>query len=223
MTLVEILVVIAMIAVLATTAALVFKKSKAKTQQLTCMNNMRQIGLGLQFYADDHGGTYPETSHTAETGQSWIFLLEDYLQNFDRVRICPADPLAEERERMKGTSYILNSFVFVPAIDAFGEPDGPIANRPMLFAQPSATLLMFCCADDHGLRAGDDHTHSDSWVSWEGLRRDIAPDRHFRNGNSGLEGASNYLFADGHVETWTAQAVKTRIDKGDNIAKIPGL
>lgn len=221
MTLVEVLVVIAIIAVLVTSAAVVYSKSKAKSQQITCLNHMRQIGIGLQSYADDYGGVYPETSHTAQTGQSWIYLLEDYLSDFEQVRVCPADPRVKERLAMKGTSYILNSYVFVPPIDAFGELDGMAMNRPMALSQPAKTILVFCCSDSVGVRAGDDHTHSDNWSSWQAVCRDIAPDRHFRRGYSGLDGSSNYLFADGHVELWAAKDIKARIDRGDNIAKIP--
>ncbi len=223
MTLVEILVVFAIVAVLVALVTAGFSKFKAKSQQVQCLNNMRQIGIGLQVYADDHQGVYPQTSHTAAQGQSWIYALEEYLSDFQNVRICPADPKAKERMEMQGTSYILNSFVFVPSFDAFGEPDGPSHNRPAQLQQPARTILMFCCADSIGVRAGDDHTHSDNWTSWAAVRRDIAPDRHFRKGSDGLQGSSNYLFADGHVENWQAIDVKKRIDSGDNIANIPGV
>ena len=223
MTLVEILVVIAITAVLVSTVIVGIGRSKAKVRQVTCLNNMRQIGIGLQIFADDNNGVYPETSHTAAQGQSWIYALEEYLEDFENVRICPADPKAKDRRAMQGTSYILNSFVFVPSFDAFGEPDGPSYNRPALLPQPTQTILLFCCSDDVGVRAGDDHTHSDNWTNWAAVRRDIAPDRHLRKGTSGLEGSSNYLFADGHVETWTAQDVKKRIESGNNIAAIPGI
>jgi prepilin-type processing-associated H-X9-DG protein len=223
MTLVEILVVFAILAVLVALVTAGFGKINAKSKQVTCLNNMRQIGVGLQVYADDHHGVYPQTSHTAAQGQSWIYALEEYLSDFQNVRICPADPKAKERMAMQGTSYILNSFVFVPSYDAFGEPDGPSYNRPAMLPQPARTILMFCCSDTVGARAGDDHTHSDNWTSWAGVCRDIAPDRHFRKGSDGLQGSSNYLFADGHVENWQATDVKKRIDAGDNIAQIPGI
>jgi prepilin-type N-terminal cleavage/methylation domain-containing protein/prepilin-type processing-associated H-X9-DG protein len=223
MTLVEILVVITIMAVLVGLVTAGFSKVKAKSQQVTCLSNMRQIGVGLQSYADDHQGVYPETAHTAAQGRSWIYVLEEYLTDFQNVRICPADPQAKERLAMQGTSYILNSFVFVPPLDAFGEPDGPARNRLASLPQPSGTILMFCCSDSVGVRAGDDHTHSDNWSSWGAVCRDIAPDRHARSGTSGLRGSSNYLFADGHVENWQAVDVKKRIDSGDNIANIPGV
>jgi prepilin-type N-terminal cleavage/methylation domain-containing protein/prepilin-type processing-associated H-X9-DG protein len=223
MTLVELLVVFAILAVLVALLTTGFQKFRAKGHQVTCLNNMRQIGVGLQVYASEHNGVYPQTSHTAAQGQSWIYALEEYLGDFENLRICPADPKAKERLAMQGTSYILNSYVFVPMVDAFGEPDGPALNRPAALPQPARTLLMFCCSDDIGVRAGDDHTHSDRWTNWAAVRRDIAPDRHFRKGTDGLDGSSNYLFADGHAENWQAADVKKRIDAGDNIANIPGI
>jgi type II secretory pathway pseudopilin PulG len=69
MTLVEILVVFAILAVLVALVTAGFGKINAKSKQVTCLNNMRQIGVGLQVFADDHHGVYPQTSHTAAQGQ----------------------------------------------------------------------------------------------------------------------------------------------------------
>lgn len=222
MTLVEVLVAISIIAVLGTAVAGAARHGIARADQSKCMNNLRQIGLGLQFFADDHHGIYPETSHTAAQGKSWVYALEAYLGEFDEVRICPADPLGKDRLKYQGTSYLLNSLVFVPETDAFGESTGIADNRPASLPDPARTLLVFCCSDHVGVRPGDDHTHSDRWSTWSAVRRDIAPDRHFRKGDDGTQGAANYLFADGHVESWTALHVKQHIERGDNIARIPG-
>ncbi len=222
MTLVEVLVVIAIALVLSTLIGVSVQSAKKKAHQVACLNHMRQIGVALQLYADDHQGEYPQTSHTAEQGKSWIYALEEYIDEFDEVRICPADPKADERRKAGGTSYILNSFVFVPPMDAFGEPDGPAYNRPARLSSASTTITTFCCSDAVGVHAGDDHTHSDAWTSWNSVCRDIAPNRHLTDKNNPLKGSSNYLFADGHVESWLAADVKKRIDAGENIATIPG-
>ncbi len=218
---VELLVVIAIILALTSFAIIGITKAKSKANQAACMNNMRQIGMALQLYANDNSGVYPLTSHSTSEDQTWVFLLEDYIKNFDEVRICPADPKGKERRLAGGTSYILNSFVFVPPVDAFGEPDGPANNRPGNLYEPSRTITTFCCSDNIGVRSGDDHTHSDRWSSWSSVCADIATNRHGTVKNDPLKGSSNYLFADGHVENWTAMEVKSRIESGDNIATVP--
>src|SRR3989442_9335150 len=58
-TLLELLVVIAVIAIL---AALLFPglgRAKAKAQRTACMNNLRQINLGVRMYADDSSDAFP--------------------------------------------------------------------------------------------------------------------------------------------------------------------
>ena len=66
-TLVELLVVIAVIAILA--ALLLPALGRAKERSLTtkCLSNLRQIGVAVQLYMDDNGSRYPATS-----GANWI-------------------------------------------------------------------------------------------------------------------------------------------------------
>lgn len=206
---------LAIVTALSATTFGVVQKMRDRTNEVACANNMRQIGIGLQTYAQDHGH-FPETTHTEALENSWIFALEPYLGDFDEVRICPADPLAGERLEAQGTSYILNSFIFVPKTDPFGRPIGRPMNRPNLIPYPSRTVVAFCCSDHVGVAAGNDHTHSERWDSWAAVRRDIAPDRHANK-------RANYLFADGRVESWTAAEVRRRIERGDNIAEPPGM
>ncbi|MEM1085877.1 MAG: type II secretion system protein [Verrucomicrobiota bacterium] len=212
---VELMVALVIVIVLSVMAFGIVRSAQDKAKQIDCANNMRQIGIAMQVYADENGH-YPETAHTTSLDRAWIYELEKYLDEFDEVRICPADPKARDRLENKGTSYVLNSFVFVQKFDLFGNTVGRSVNRPAALPYPSRTILAFCCSDDVPSGPGNDHTHSERWNSWAALTRDIAPDRHGGK-------RSNYLFADGRVVVWTEEEVKTMLESGRNIAEPPGL
>jgi prepilin-type N-terminal cleavage/methylation domain-containing protein len=58
-TLVELLVVIAVIAILASILFPVFAQAREAARSNTCAANLRQLGIALQLYGRDHDGRYP--------------------------------------------------------------------------------------------------------------------------------------------------------------------
>jgi prepilin-type N-terminal cleavage/methylation domain-containing protein/prepilin-type processing-associated H-X9-DG protein len=222
-TLVELLVVIAITASLAALAAVGASSVILSSKQAACASNLRNIGLAMNLYALDHDGKFPETTHTTDLEAAWIYSLEAYLGEFEETRICPVDPKGAERIAAKGTSYVLNSYIFVPEIGPFGEPEGPQLNRFQAIPEPSRTMMTFICSDHTGTGAGNDHTHSNQWTSWGAVLRDISPDRFGGSAKDHSNGRSNYLYVDGRVESIRAADLKQKIESGVNVARPPGV
>jgi len=94
------LVVIVVIAILAALLLPVLSAAKHKTQRTVCLNNLRQINLGVRMYSDDANDKSP--GKTAGTGKTFVFdaykeLMKSYVglrgtsSAHDKLFACPAD------------------------------------------------------------------------------------------------------------------------------------
>ena len=64
-TLIELLIVIAIIAVLAAMLLPALGKARDKARDISCMSNMRQLGLLMNFYTDNNNGQFPKATNTS--------------------------------------------------------------------------------------------------------------------------------------------------------------
>jgi len=102
-TLVELLVVIAIVSILAALLLPVASAAKKRAQRTTCLNNLRQINLGVRMYSDDSSDASPSPGSAAATTNvltlysGYKALMKSYVglngtsSPQDKLFTCPAD------------------------------------------------------------------------------------------------------------------------------------
>ncbi len=190
-TVVELMVLASIVAVLAGLLFPVVGAACAVADRVACASNLKQIGLAVITYANQHGGMYPTAEDTwGKDGPGNWWENPDFLMLLavepgcrqPSVLTCPADPqpdvFRDGRPKPLCSSYAANTSCFG------ARRGGSKAARPgALIKQPSQTLA-FC----------DAATSSDAplVVGHQGCVRGGIAFRH--------EGCAQGVFLDGHVD-----------------------
>jgi len=126
--LVELLVVVAIIAILAAILFPVFSRARENARRSSCQSNLRQIGLGALQYTQDYDETLFRSFYGAATADSdattnykWMDAIFPYVKN-EQVFVCPSDNsmIYHFRDGKNYGSYGLNG-----AYNAPGSPYHP--------------------------------------------------------------------------------------------------
>jgi prepilin-type N-terminal cleavage/methylation domain-containing protein/prepilin-type processing-associated H-X9-DG protein len=206
-TLIEVLAVIALIAILASLLLPAMARAREKGRQTLCASNLRQLGLAAQMYWDDHDGrAFPYRGASTNNGDvfwfGWLGHGTEGQRAFDRSRGVLFPYLGVKGvELCPSLSYGLATFKLKAAGAAYGygydialsTPPGQPPIKVDRFAQPASIALFSDAAQVNTFQppASPDHPMLEEFY----YISPNEPTAHFRHGRR-----AGVLFCDTHVE-----------------------
>lgn len=147
-TLIELLVVIAIIAILASILFPVFAQAREKARQITCISNLKQLGIGLMQYSQDVDDNIcpPMMGPTGPSAMTWDRLVQPYIKS-TAVLACPDDqysPSVQTVNNVIVAGPIKRSYT-MPSNDGWAWSTGaaPQAIKMAQIGFPAITISLF--------------------------------------------------------------------------------
>ncbi|NLX59285.1 MAG: type II secretion system protein [Phycisphaerae bacterium] len=179
-TMVELLIVVAIVALLMSLLLPVCAAGLAAARQAACLTNLRSLATAVRLYTGDHRGAYPR-AWAGDTCR-WMDLLEPYVDKKAETYCCPSDdarvPLPWDDQITM--SYGINCFRFKDDAHCFWYGVSTIAVK-----RPAETILLADC------------TPGRYYVGGGNRFREPVPGVDYRHSDGGF----NAVFCDGHAET----------------------
>jgi prepilin-type processing-associated H-X9-DG protein/prepilin-type N-terminal cleavage/methylation domain-containing protein len=194
-TLVELLVVIAIIGILAALLLVVIPQAKARAQRIQCINNLRQLGVGLQVVlADNHGylWNYPYQLESEGLG------ISNPETNWFRtgVWLCPSVQWHLDPPDGGWASYGYNAYGVLP----IGNND---VHFGLKYHFDSGSHLVSPIGESQIANPSDMMAIGDGFTGGDNFMRPSSLNDLLRYGNTLArhQGKANVVFCDGHVES----------------------